>query len=134
MQTKRIRCACLVKRDGTRLLLVRVRDNERWYLPGGKIEEGEDPEAALKRELKEELNLDLLPESISYLRTVIGAAYKEDAQVELVCYEADWNGQIAPCSEISEAGWIEMDRHELLAPAVVDLVRAIKNETESDTR
>lgn len=134
MQTKRIRCACLVKRDASRLLLVRVRDNERWYLPGGKIEEGEDPVTALRRELKEELDIDLLPGSIAYVRTVIGAAYKEDAQVELLCYEADWNGEIAPCSEISEAGWIEMDRHELLAPAVADLVRAIKNETETDTR
>ena len=55
--TTPIRCACLVaERDG-RLLLVRVRQNEHWYLPGGKIEEGESDQDAMRREISEELKL-----------------------------------------------------------------------------
>ncbi|MFE7269436.1 (deoxy)nucleoside triphosphate pyrophosphohydrolase [Streptomyces sp. NPDC057623] len=48
--------------DGDRLLAARRSAPEelagRWELPGGKVEPGEVPEAALVRELREELGVD----------------------------------------------------------------------------
>ncbi|EGX56157.1 mutT-like protein [Streptomyces zinciresistens K42] len=48
--------------DGDRLLAARRSAPEelagRWELPGGKVEPGERPEAALVRELREELGVD----------------------------------------------------------------------------
>jgi 8-oxo-dGTP pyrophosphatase MutT (NUDIX family) len=40
---------------GTRVLLVRQKDGNHTFLPGGHIESGERAEAALKREIAEEL-------------------------------------------------------------------------------
>ena len=47
--------------DGTgRVLMVRTHKwSNRWGIPGGKIQYGETAEAALRRELKEETNLDV---------------------------------------------------------------------------
>nr|WP_269808200.1 NUDIX domain-containing protein [Bacillus pretiosus] len=118
-----IKCACLVKKENNKLLLVRVRDNKHWYLPGGKIEQDEKASETLKRELLEELNIKLIPESIQYLYTVTGPAYKEEAVVDLVCFSADWEGEIQPKAEISEVSWIEYNNKDLLAPAVLELIK-----------
>jgi 8-oxo-dGTP pyrophosphatase MutT (NUDIX family) len=60
-----LKCACLVALNNNSLLLVRVRDNQKWYLPGGKIEPNETAEQALIRELSEELNIQIIPDKDS---------------------------------------------------------------------
>ncbi|MGH7005866.1 MAG: NUDIX domain-containing protein [Alphaproteobacteria bacterium] len=45
--------------DG-RVLLVKHTYDKYWYLPGGAIKRGEAPEAALVREVREELGIDAL--------------------------------------------------------------------------
>lgn len=51
-----------LKNDGTYLIVRRGPDQSGagfWEFPGGKVESGESYEAALIREIKEELNLDV---------------------------------------------------------------------------
>ena len=52
--------AAVIERDGRYLITRRLQDTHLaglWEFPGGKIGPGEPPEAALKRELSEELGV-----------------------------------------------------------------------------
>ncbi len=118
-----LRCACLVSIQDHKLLLVRVRENQHWYLPGGKIETHESPAQALQRELMEELGIVLNPESIRYLYTVQGPAYGQDGEVKLLCFTAEWTNQPQALQEISEVAWLDWQDSSKLAPAVQILCR-----------
>src|ERR1700691_5298657 len=53
--------AALILKDGKVLVCQRTRHQTmplKWEFPGGKIEEGEQPRDALRRELDEELGID----------------------------------------------------------------------------
>lgn len=56
-----VSAVALIDTDGRLLLAQRPQGKKMaglWEFPGGKIEEGESPEQALVRELKEELGID----------------------------------------------------------------------------
>lgn len=113
-----LQCACLIDEREGKLLLVRVRQNRHWYLPGGKIEAGEVPQSALRREIAEELGVCLAPESIRYLYTVVGPAYGQPGDVELICFTGRWDGQPRPLGEVGDVRWLETNEPHLFAPVV----------------
>ncbi|MES1951709.1 MutT domain-containing protein [Salinisphaera sp. S4-8] len=115
---KPLRCACLVAEQDGKLLLVRVRQNAHWYLPGGKIEDDESPEAALHRELHEELGITLTLGSLRYLYSVTGPAYGQAGEVELICFAAAFRDAPRSCSEISAVDWLPVSNFDEFAPAV----------------
>ena len=64
MKTLLVVAAALVNANGEVLLAQRPEGKRlagKWEFPGGKVEEGESPEVALSRELKEELGIDVAP-------------------------------------------------------------------------
>lgn len=56
----------LLERDGRLLLARRAHEPRRghWDLPGGFLDEGEDPLAGLRREFREETGLDVVPREL----------------------------------------------------------------------
>ena len=95
-----------------------------WEFPGGKIEEGESPEEAVVREIKEELDVDVRVES---LLTTVDYDY-EKFHLHMRCYLAHIDrgkvhliehraAQWLNCSTIDDVAWL---------PADIEVVEAIK--------
>lgn len=102
-----------------KILVTRSRGKDAWYIPGGKREPGETDREALIREVKEELSVDLLPDTLSYFETFTAQAHgkPEGVFVQMTCYTGEYKGVLQPASEIAEMAWLTstVDYH-LLSP------------------
>lgn len=101
--------------DG-RLLTVRKRATQRFMLPGGKREPGEDDLTALARELMEELGVRLVSaEPLGVFEAE--AANEAGARVRSHPYAVTVEGEIEAAAEIEALAWIDpAEPHVALAP------------------
>lgn len=101
-----------------RLLAVRTTGRDRFYLPGGKPEASETFEAALAREVQEELGV--VVEGIRFEFTVTALAHGHDDETSIVmhCFRAETSGEPRPAREIAEVTWLGLSDRALAAPAV----------------
>ena len=90
----------VVIRDGNVILLRNERDE--WELPGGKLELSESPGQCLAREMAEELQLEIVPETIldSWVYTIVPGV-----SVLVIAYG---------CSETSRHEAVLSDEHKEL--------------------
>ncbi len=103
----RIAAALLVGAN-RRVLLVRKRGTTAFMQPGGKIEPGESPVAALIRELHEELGLVVSPGSPQHLgRFSAVAANESDAVVDAELFKLAVVQPVSAAAEIAEAVWFD---------------------------
>ena len=87
--------AALILKDGKVLVCQRTRHQTmplKWEFPGGKIEEGEQPRDALRRELDEELGIEA---SVGDEVARIRHQYKNGSSVELRFFVVrDYKGEL----------------------------------------
>jgi 8-oxo-dGTP pyrophosphatase MutT (NUDIX family) len=102
-----------------RLLAVRARGRDLLYLPGGKREPGESDWAALSREVREELGVELVSDTLRPLGVVESEAHDQPAgtRVRMACFAAQHAGTLMSSAEINEYVLIGHDSRGLLAPA-----------------
>jgi len=98
------------------------------YLPGGKREEGETDWQALSREVREELSVELVPETLEKVGVYTAQAHgkPEGVLVRMTCYRARHEGVIRPAAEIEAVSWLTSKDRESLSPVaqiVLDRLR-----------
>ncbi len=85
------------------------RGKDTWYIPGGKREENETDHQALIREIKEELSVDLLPDSLLHYGTFEAQAHgkPEGTIVRMTCYTGKFSGQLCASAEVIEYKYVD---------------------------
>ena len=102
-----VAAVALIDADGRVLLSKRPMGKQLgglWEFPGGKVEQGERPETALIRELKEELGIDVAESCLAPL-TFASHVY-EDFHLLMPLYVCRrWKGQVHG-AEGQELAWV----------------------------
>lgn len=106
-----VAAAAIVDRDRRVLMACRPPGKAMaglWEFPGGKIEPGEIPEAALRRELAEELDIDVC---ISCMQpfTFNSHSYDDFHLVMTVFLIRNWDG-VPRAVEASALEWVRVER------------------------
>lgn len=101
-----VTAAAIVFDDQEKVLLLkhRFRPGTGWGIPGGFIEAGEQPDEGVRRELREEVGLEL--ESVELLST---RAFKKPRQIEIVFRACPHGGASPQSIEIRKASWFSID-------------------------
>jgi ADP-ribose pyrophosphatase YjhB (NUDIX family) len=101
-ERQRIAVYGIVRDDEERLLLARAAPlltlRGRWFLPGGGVQHGEDPEGSLRREITEESGLTIVPgpllDVLSDVRTIPDGTSLHT--VRLIYEVTSWHGSLRP--------------------------------------
>jgi len=112
--------AGFIEKDGKVLVVKRPAKKKRgglWEFPGGKVENGESLQEALKRELKEELGVETWVGEVLAKTTYV---YPEE-EIELYLLSAKIKDEVC-LLEPSEVRWVELKELENLTLCPADKV------------
>jgi len=115
--TRELHIAAAVLLDEHRRMLVVKKHGSPYFMqPGGKIEPGESPIEALRRELAEEVSLDLPADNASQGVFSAPAANEPDTTVVAHIFSARTNHRPCIGREIEAMAWVD-----LVAPGDIEL-------------
>ncbi len=94
------------------------KGKDTWYIPGGKRESGESDEQALIREVKEELSVNLIPETLALYGVFETQAHgkPEGTMVRMTCYTGKYTGTLTPSAEVGLMDYFSFSQKHLTSP------------------
>lgn len=109
MNTRLIRKVALaVFKDGKILMTRDDKNAEVFYFVGGSVETGEDDLDCLMREIHEELNTNINPQSLHFLKEFSAPAHgKENTTVIIRLYQGELLGEPTPSNEVVELQYLD---------------------------
>ncbi len=120
MKTRLIVSAVIKKDDS--VLFVKKPENigpypNTWHIPGGGVEENETLEDAIKREIKEETNLEVTNlKPLMFLDDVEPDKHGEQTHYVFLIYTANWqSGTTRSGDDITQFEWIQVDKIKEIA-------------------
>ncbi len=124
---KTVRVVAAVIRDGDKIFATQRGYGEYkdwWEFPGGKIEDGETAEEALKREIREELTAEI---TVGDLIKTIEYDYST-FHLSMDCFWAEVKSGELVLKEAEAAKWLDRDELDSVnwLPADRELIRLIK--------
>lgn len=121
--------AAIIINNGLILISQRANNQKlagKWEFPGGKIEPGEIPEECLKREIKEELGINIEVDEF-FDKSV----YRYDTgEIKLLAYKAQWIEGEYKLTAHSQMKWVEpceLENYDF-APADIPFIKRLKGE------
>lgn len=104
--------------ENKKILSTRSKGKDAYYIPGGKREGDETDIRTLVREIKEELSVDIIPESARLYGVFSAQAHgkSEGIIVQMTCYTASFEGEIRADNEIEELRWLSMADMDKISP------------------
>ncbi|HPU12282.1 MAG TPA: NUDIX domain-containing protein [Aeromicrobium sp.] len=117
-----------------RILMVRKKGSEIFMQPGGKPEAGEDRVTALRRELAEELELEVgADDLVSWGRFEAAAANEPGHRLVADVFGLHLDQPVNAAAEIAEARWFTPSEALALGDRLAPLARQLLSMLETDT-
>lgn len=106
-----------------KLLVTLIKGKDTWYIPGGKREKDETDQEALIREVKEELCVDIILDTVKHYGTFEAQAHGKTLGtiVRMTCYTADFKGELKPDAEIEKMDFFTYSQ-KLMTSSVDQLI------------
>ncbi|BDS11065.1 NUDIX hydrolase [Aureispira anguillae] len=117
-----------IETQNGQILSTRSKGKTKYYIPGGKRELGETDEQTLVREIAEELDVKIKPDSIEYVGTFKAQSdgAKKGVLVKMTCYKAKFEGDLKPQSEIEEIKWLNYKDLDIISEVDKKIFRFLK--------